>query len=149
MLTPQTAALFDRLPVYDQRHGVESAQALLPELDALAIDDPQPWLVAALLHDVGKYGAQLGPTRRACATVVGSVAGRGRTQAWSTRQRGVRARIGRYVEHDAIGARELRAAGAPEVAVQWAQVHHADPGQWDALGFPPGVARALDLADHA
>ncbi|MFZ4515537.1 MAG: hypothetical protein ACOYN3_04430 [Acidimicrobiia bacterium] len=149
LLKPEILALFDRLPVFDQRHGVESARAAQQALIELGTEDPGPFIVAALVHDVGKFDAHLGPTRRAFATVVGSIAGRSRTAAWAMRTQGWRARVGRYIEHDVIGAQALAAVGAPSVAVQWAATHHATPATWETLGLPPGVVDALDAADYA
>jgi hypothetical protein len=100
------------------------------------------------LHDVGKYHAQLDPTRRAWATVLGAIAGRSRTRAWSRRSHGWLARVGMYVEHGPIGAEDLRAVGARPEVVAWARAHHEPPATWEALGWPAGVAEAMDRADH-
>lgn len=147
-LQPGEQRLFDRLTTYDQRHAIESAQALDRMLDDRNVADRDPWIAAALLHDVGKYHAQLDPTRRALATVMGSVAGRTATRAWSQRSHGFLSRVGMYVEHGPIGADDLRAVGGREEAALWSAAHHENPSTWDSLGFPDGVCEALDASDH-
>jgi len=147
-LQPGEQRLFDRMTTYDQRHAIEMARALAPKLVALGVNDREPYLAAALLHDVGKYHAQLDPTRRAIATVLGSVVGRTRTRAWSQRSHGFLARVGMYVEHGPIGADDLRSVDARPAAIAWAASHHAPRASWDGLEFPEGVAEALDAADH-
>lgn len=148
-LQPGEQRLFDRLTTYDQRHAIETAQALVPALDDLGIEDQSPWIAAALLHDVGKYHAQLDPTRRAFATVLGHVVGRHRTREWSQRSHGFLRRVGMYCEHGPIGAEDLRSVGGREEAAKWSAAHHEPPRSWSALGFPDGVAEALDRADYA
>ncbi len=75
------------------------------------------WVAAALLHDVGKAETTFGVIRRSLATVVATGAG-------PRRARAIPGAIGRYVNHDELGAQRLRAAGARPEAVAWAAVHH-------------------------
>lgn len=148
-LNPGEQRLFDRMTTYDQRHAIETAEALVPMLVELGIDEPEPWIAAALLHDVGKYHAQLDPTRRAFATVLGSIVGRTRTRVWSQQSHGFLRRVGMYVEHGPIGADDIRNVGGREEPAQWSAAHHEPPMTWASLGFPEGVTEALDRADHA
>jgi hypothetical protein len=103
------------------------------------------YLAAALLHDVGKNDARLGPLRRAGATVAGALAGPGYAVAWSER-RGITRRVGLYLRHAELGADRLRIAGARPEAVGWAAAHH-DPAAGAATGLPAPVVAALARAD--
>ena len=147
-LEPGEQRLFNRLTTYDQRHAIESAQWADQELATMGVTDRAPFVAAVLLHDVGKYHAQLDPTRRAVATVLGSAAGRPTTRAWSQRSHGFLCRVGMYVEHGPIGADDLRDVGARPEAIAWSAAHHEPPSTWDALNWPDGVAAVLDRADH-
>jgi len=110
----------------DQRHAVETA------LRVMAAAPGRPDLArAALLHDVAKRHARLGPIGRSLATVAGVLrlpAGR----RWST-----------YLDHGPVAADELAAAGAEPLVVAYARHHHR--------GRPDGVAeddwRILTAAD--
>jgi hypothetical protein len=103
------------------------------------------YLAAALLHDVGKTDARLGPLRRAGATVAGALAGPGYAGAWSER-RGITRRVGLYLRHAELGADRLRIAGARPEAVAWAAAHHV-PAAGAATGLPAPVVAALARAD--
>lgn len=106
---------------------------------ALGRDADPVWIAAALCHDVGKSDAHLGTVARAGATAVAAVVSHGRTRTWTNR-------VGRYVNHDEIGAAQLRAAGArPEVAT-WADVHHR-PERWARCGIPAEICAVLAEAD--
>jgi hypothetical protein len=50
------------------------------------------------------------------------------TPAWS--MRAWRARMGRYLMHDSIGARLLEEAGSDVLTVRWAREHHLPEGRW-------------------
>ena len=94
----------------------------------------QVWLAAALLHDVGKAETGLGPVRP------GRRDGRRRGRRATAGPGTWPSRIGRYVDHDDLGAERLRAAGARPEAVAWAGAHHR-PERWAATGIPPGICR--------
>lgn len=66
---------------------------------------------AALLHDVGKSRSHLGPVGRSVATVLQllKISGSARVQA--------------YNQHGRIGAADLKAAGASDLAVSFAGSH--------------------------
>jgi len=127
---------WERLGRADRAESVATARAAIAQLG------PEPesrWIAAALLHDVGKAETALGPYRRAAATVVATMAG-------SRRARGWQGGIGRYVNHDVLGAAGLEAAGARREAVEWAAVHHR-PELWASTSIPPEICRILAAAD--
>ena len=103
------------------------------------------FVAAALLHDVGKADAQLGPIGRALATVAGALAGHDIALAWQKRG-GISRRFGLYLRHDVIGADKLRVGGARTEAIEWAAVHHHSD-QWPTAHIPVAVARDLARAD--
>src|SRR5262249_43050236 len=61
----------------DRAESIAVARMTARELGRDA--DPR-WLAAALLHDIGKTDARLGPFRRAGATVVGAIVSHGRAR---------------------------------------------------------------------
>ncbi len=104
----------------DQRHGYSAALVVMranPERIDLAR--------AALLHDIGKRHAGLGPLGRVAA----SVAMRLRFP--------LRRRWALYRDHGPLAAAEL--AGAEPVVVEFARTHHGErpaaisPQEWDLL----------------
>jgi hypothetical protein len=106
----------------------------------LGRDADARWLAAALLHDVGKTDARLGPFRRAGATVIGAVVSHGRARRWQNR-------VGLYIGHDDRGASRLREVGARPEAVAWAGAHHRRE-MWPASGIPPEISEILAAADN-
>jgi hypothetical protein len=140
-LLPGEVGLWGRMSNADRRHALGVAQRTQVELGEAAT---RPVLAAALLHDVGKIDAGLGPVRRALATVAGMVAGRDAVQAWTDRRRGVRRRFGRYLTHDVIGADLLTAAGSDPLTITWAREHHLSPERWTV---PADIGAALKAAD--
>ncbi len=91
----------------DQRHAFDGARAI-----SAARPDRIDLAVAALLHDVGKRHARLGPIGRSMATVAAGL------------RIPVRGRLGAYNAHDSVGASELAAAGAEAGVVDFARHHH-------------------------
>jgi hypothetical protein len=146
ILTSEADALFRRQPRHDQRHAIGVARDVEARLAGTADADDPRWLVAALLHDIGKLDARLGITGRVVATVSATVAGRDMADAWS-QSGGFTRRVGLYLRHAELGADRIRLAGGPEEAARWAAVHH-DPTQWSDLGIPEPVVAALDAADN-
>jgi hypothetical protein len=143
VLAPQELLLFRRLPNHDRRHALQvahRAQASLgPEADR--------WVVAAMLHDVGKYDAGLSVPARAVATIVAiGPSGEWRVTRWAC-TRGWRRRVALYARHGELGAEQIRRAGGREEAAVWSEVHH-HPERWRELSIPPAVVRALDDADQ-
>jgi hypothetical protein len=136
VLTPAELACWRRLGPADRVESVATARAAL---DALGPDGEDRWVAAALLHDVGKCETQLGPFRRAAATTVAIAFGERRARQWQNA-------IGRYVDHDEVGSRVLKAAGARREAVEWAAIHHR-PALWPGSRVPPRICRILAAAD--
>jgi hypothetical protein len=79
-------------------------------------------------------------------TVVAIVTGKGRARRWVSSDRPQRARMGRYVAHDDMGAALLRDAGARAEVAAWAEAHHR-PTRGAGTGIPPALCRALAAAD--
>jgi hypothetical protein len=140
VLTPGEWACWERMQSADRRESVRVARRVQAELG-----DDQRVLAAALLHDVGKADARLGPVGRALATVAGGIAGHEIAPAWQQRG-GVARRFALYLRHDEIGAGILRMAEARPEAVAWSAAHH-HPHQWDSLPFSRSVANVLARAD--
>lgn len=140
-LLPGEVDLWSRMSGPDRRHAVGVAERAQAELGDAA---SRPVLAAALLHDVGKVEAGIGPFRRAVATVVGMAVGREAVGRWSARPRGVLSRFGRYLTHDVIGADLLADAGSDELTIRWAREHHLPPERWTV---PAEVGAALKAAD--
>jgi hypothetical protein len=135
-LTDAEYGCWEKLGRADQAEAIavgrRAAAALGPDAD------PR-WVAAALCHDVGKAEVGLGPVRRAGATVLAAVVSHGRARTWPNK-------VGRYINHDEIGAAMLRVAGArPEVA-EWADLHHR-PWRWRDAHIPPEICEVLARAD--
>lgn len=135
-LTDEELSVWRRLGRADRAESVAVSYAVVRELGTDA--DPR-WVAAALLHDVGKAEAKLGPIRRAVATVTAALVSHGRARMWSNW-------VGRYVNHDELGADRLAAAGARPEAVAWARAHHR-PDLWRRTGIPPEICALLARAD--
>jgi hypothetical protein len=127
-LAPRLSALFYRQPTPDQRHAFEVA---LRVKDTLPADADA--FTAALLHDVGKTTASLGPVARSLATVLAAL-GLPMSSRWAS-----------YRDHGRLGAEALRAAGAPDLAVAFSR-HHPGPVP---DGVDATVWHALEAADDA
>ena len=119
LLGPALWPLFAGLPVNDQRHGLdvlETVRRLEGEPDRLLQQ-------AALLHDVGKAGAEFSVVERSLTVFLRAASSR-LLQALLRARPGFARRYDVYVDHARIGAQRLRAAGAPELAAIVAE-HHA------------------------
>lgn len=135
-LTDDELPVWERLGRADRAESVAVARAVVRELGPDA--DPR-WVAAALLHDVGKPDARLGPVGRAAATMIAAVVSHGRARTWSSS-------VGAYVNHDERGANRLAGAGARPEAVAWARAHH-QPDLWPGTGIPPEICALLARAD--
>jgi hypothetical protein len=144
-LSPSEATLWSRMPAADRREAVSVARRLESELAATPYAGDDTWMVAALMHDVGKTDAHLGTIGRALATMAGGLAGHAVAPAWQARG-GIARRFGLYLRHDDVGAGMLELAGSRPEVVAWARVHH-HPERWDEVNIPAAVARALARAD--
>ena len=88
---------------------------------------------------MGKAETRLGTVGRSLATVAAGAVSHGRARSWANL-------VGRYVNHDELGARRLAAAGARPEAVAWARAHHRRE-LWPGTGIPPEVCEILAVAD--
>jgi cell wall-associated NlpC family hydrolase len=136
LLRPQEHALWAAQATVDRAHTIAVARAVARDAATAAVAGPPPgWLVpAALLHDVGKADAALGPIGRALATGL-ELVGLDRAPG----------RLGRYLRYPETGAAQLRAAGADPLVVDWAREHHAPPASWTV---PAPWAALLAAADR-
>lgn len=117
VLRPGEEALYWAQGRADRRHALTSLQevvAVAPE----RIDLQR----AALLHDVGKRHARLGPLGRSMASTLMKLG------------LPLRGRFALYRDHGSIGADELAELGAEPLVVQFARHHHGER--------PPGIAPA-------
>jgi hypothetical protein len=149
-LTPGELELWGQMRAADRRHAIgvaEETERLLGDGATEGCDRaagaPRPVLAAALLHDVGKVSDDLGAPSRAVATVVGRMVGLERARSWSAGD-GSLGKLGRYLDHPAIGAGLLESAGSDSLTVQWAADHHLAPEHWRV---PRRYASVLKEAD--
>jgi hypothetical protein len=143
LVTPAELLLFRRLSNTDRRHLIHSARMVE---GALGPDADPVWVRVALLHDVGKFDSHLGVFGRVSATVLATALGTERVRTWASTS-SWKGRIGSYQRHGEIGAAEIRAAGGPEDAAVWSELHH-HPDQFAAAPIPPEILTILDAADH-
>ena len=112
---------------HDQRHGYHAARFI-------AAREPlrKDLIRAALLHDIGKRHANLGPVSRSLVSAYVKVGGstRGRWQ--------------QYLDHGEVASSELDALGAEPAVVDFARHHHGarpasiPPAEWDLLQAADG-----------
>jgi hypothetical protein len=134
-LLPGEVDLWSQMSGPDRRHAVTVARRVNSTDRAV--------VAAALLHDVGKIEAGLGPFGRSAATVAAAVLGHERVAAWSNRP-GWRGRFGRYVLHPDLGGLLLAGAGSDPLTMAWATEHHRPPERWTV---PAEIGAALKAAD--
>jgi putative nucleotidyltransferase with HDIG domain len=135
LLGPGLGQLFSQLPINDQRHGLDVWQTLT------RIEGQPERLVqqAALLHDIGKAGADFRVFERSLSVFLQAVSPRLLDTLLRLRP-GFAQRYAVYRDHARIGAQRLEAAGAGELARIVAE-HHAPNPQLDAT-------RQLQQADR-
>ena len=145
-LEPGERSVWQGMSRADQAEGLAVARRFEASPSSTAAGRDPRWRAAALLHDAGKQLSGYSAPSRALVTVLAGVVGDERVRRWAAGSGRRRARAGRYVAHDDLGAALLWSAGArPEVAA-WAGAHH-HPGAWPETGIPLEVCRALALAD--
>lgn len=122
LLHPAERELFWNQQVMDLRHAHDCARYVAERRPG------RPDLArAALLHDIGKRNARLGPLGRSIATVLAFLGMRGSQRHDS------------YNRHSQLGADMLADAGAEDVVVAYARHHHTgrpasfDVEEWDLL----------------
>lgn len=143
LLSPTELLLFRRLSNPDRRHLIHSARMVE---GALGTDGDPVWTRVALLHDVGKFDSHLGVVGRVAATVLATGLGNERIVTWASTC-GWKGRIGSYQCHGEIGAAEIRAAGGPEDAAIWSELHH-HRDQFAKASISPEILAILHAADH-
>lgn len=116
LANPALRVMFWEQSIGDQRHAYDGARHVF------GLGRPPEVVQAALLHDVGKRHAALGPIGRTLATVAHSVGIPGGR------------RMEAYTAHGARGADELEAAGAHPLVVSFTRHHHS--------GRPPDITVA-------
>jgi HD domain-containing protein len=145
-LEPAELGVWEGMSPVDQAEGVAVARRLDAALAGTSEATDPRWRAAALVHDAGKQLSGYGTTGRTVTAITAMGLGSARLRRWVDAPGPVRARMGRYVAHDELGADLLRRAGArPEVAA-WAGAHHQS-ARWTGTGIPASVCRALAAAD--
>jgi len=142
LLLPGELDLWARMSAPDRRHALGVGRDVESGLGTGAT---RPVLAAALLHDVGKVGSDLGTFFRVAATVAGRPAVRRGAERLSRRP-GPVGRLGRYLRHAEIGADLLEAAGSDALTSAWARSHHRPEERWDPV-VPTDIGRVLKAAD--
>lgn len=147
-LTPSERTLWGRLSPYEQDHAAQVARRLQRLLAATVHGAEDRWIVAALLHDVGKMESDFSKLGRVAGTLASRVVSVATARRWAFSARGFRRRLGAYLVHGEIGARMIRDAGGREEAAWWAEVHQ---GYRDVTTSecPAAVMQALIEADVA
>jgi len=118
---PEIDLFFDQSKA-DQRHGLNCAQFV-----AVSTPERDDLIRAALLHDVGKRHAHLGPIGRTAVTTWAKLGG----------QTSGRAAI--YLNHGEAGGEDLEATGAGRLVADFARHHHEHRPEsipqedWDVL----------------
>jgi hypothetical protein len=144
LLTPTEQSLWARMPRVDRIEGIAVARRADQSLPA-GLEHREEYLAAALLHDAGKIDADLGPIRRAVATLAGALGARSMMHAWKQR-RGFARRCALYLDHPVLGEQRVRVLGGRERVAQWAAAHHA-ASTWPTPDIPLDVCVLLAQAD--
>jgi putative nucleotidyltransferase with HDIG domain len=129
------APFFLKLPVNDQRHGLD----VLKTVTRLEAEPSQLLQQAALLHDMGKSEAHFSVIERSLTVFLLSVSP-GILRTLQRSRPAFARRYGIYADHARIGAEQLRAAGAADLAAIVAEHHATHPAS--------EVTRGLQRADR-
>ncbi len=124
-LNPEERRLFDGYNAHDRAHSLAVAVAV----EGVAGADPEWVPQAALMHDIGKTISDPSTTVRVVGSILAMLGFRKRSQGW-IRSGGSLARLGRYMNYQALGADLLRNAGSDPRVVAWATEHHSPPEEW-------------------
>lgn len=122
ILGTDLSPLFLRLPVNDQRHGLDVLATVTRDEDAT----PRILQQAALLHDMGKAGAHFSVIERSLCVFLSAVSP-GLLRALLSGRPAFARRYAAYKDHARIGAETLRQAGATDLAALVAEHHAAQP----------------------
>jgi hypothetical protein len=141
-MTEGERVVWRRLPGADRRHAVAVAREVVVTVPRGKLRSDV--VAAALLHDAGKIESGLGTWGRSAATAVALCVGRQRVAAWAAASAGWRARAGRYVLHDQLGADLLAGVGSADLVVRWAREHHLPPERWSVDASLGEVLKAAD-----
>jgi putative nucleotidyltransferase with HDIG domain len=129
------APFFLKLPVNDQRHGLD----VLKTVTRLEDEPSQLLQQAALLHDLGKSEAHFSVIERSLTVFLRAVSP-GILRTLQRSRPAFARRYGIYADHARIGAEQLRAAGAADLAAIVAEHHATQPAS--------EVTRGLQRADR-
>lgn len=146
LLTPAQAALFGRMPRYDQQHGLKVARALC----AAGYEHPD-LLAAALLHDVAKSAGPLRLWHRVSIVLLRAFAPRWLTWLARPAEQG-QWRYPFYLHrvHAEVSARQVEEAGGSFLTV-WLIARHQSPverGENGLDGDEKRLLAALQQADN-
>jgi hypothetical protein len=156
-LSPSERSLFTAMSGPDRRHAIGVAHRALhlaasdrsmPRTQAVML--PPGFAAAALLHDVGKIEARLGTFGRVFATVAAMAIGRDQVVTWdhpsnpSGRLQRQKAKMARYLRHDAIGAELLEQGSSEAFTVSWARDHHLPEQRWTVDARIGGYLKEAD-----
>jgi len=122
-LSPAQAALFWRMARCDQRHGLDVYRTL-----RAAGHQDVGLLAAALLHDVGKSGAQLTILHRVAIVLIDGLAP-GWLARWAGGGKGWKAPFAAHLQHAQIGAAWVQAAGSSTEIAMLIRQHHVSAPQ--------------------
>lgn len=117
-LPPEAQALFAEQAPQDQRHALAVCETLRQRGYT-----SQDLLAAALLHDIGKAGAQLPPWQRGLFVLLERLAPRTLDRLVQGKADGWHGALAQYARHAETGARWTQAAGCSPLTVQLIRRH--------------------------
>jgi hypothetical protein len=146
LLTQEEFGLWSKLSPYDQRHGVRVAQAVHRRLAATQYAGDSRWLSVAIMHDIGKLESNLAMHERMLATLAGRTVSLSTASRWASSAHGLTRRVGKYLNHGALGSEMIRSVRGREEIALWSSVHQGDGSAAEPM-IPLPVIKALIGAD--